>query len=116
VQDVLVEFLERLGLFVHVKLPGEKKSKSVLLYHEAPTVSYCNYSTLDGEDLPDIGVGERSGKQHLFQRPPTEVMRHVSPGALHDRCARRRCLTVATEERSHWGVRGSQDLRRVAVL
>jgi hypothetical protein len=32
VQDVplLVDFFEQLGLFVHVKLPGQKKSKSVL--------------------------------------------------------------------------------------
>ena len=60
VQDVplLVEFLERFGLFVHVKLPGQKKSKSVLLYHEAPKSSYRNYSTLDGEDLSDIDVGD----------------------------------------------------------
>ena len=35
VQDVplLVEFLAKFGLFVHVKLPGQKKSKSVLMYH-----------------------------------------------------------------------------------
>jgi hypothetical protein len=35
VQDVprLVDFFERFGLFVDVKLPGQKKSKSVLLYH-----------------------------------------------------------------------------------
>jgi hypothetical protein len=56
VQDVplLVEFLEKFGLFVHVKLPGQTKSKSVLLYHEAPRASYSDYSTLDGEDLSDI--------------------------------------------------------------
>jgi hypothetical protein len=38
------------GLFVHVKLPGQKKpSKSVLLYHEAPRASYIDYGTLNGE-------------------------------------------------------------------
>jgi hypothetical protein len=47
---LLVEFLEKFSLFVHVKLPGQKKSKSVLLYHEAPKASYSNYVTLDGED------------------------------------------------------------------
>jgi hypothetical protein len=30
----------------------------VLLYHEAPKSSYRNYSTLDGEDLSDIDVGD----------------------------------------------------------
>jgi hypothetical protein len=42
VQDVplLVKFLAKFGLFVHVKLPGQKKSKSVLMYHSAPKASY----------------------------------------------------------------------------
>jgi hypothetical protein len=45
VQDVplLVELLEKFGLFVHIKLPGQKKTKSVLLYHEAPKASYIDY-------------------------------------------------------------------------
>ena len=30
---LLVDFFERFGLFVHVKLPGQKKSKSVMLYY-----------------------------------------------------------------------------------
>jgi hypothetical protein len=55
---VLVEFLENFSLFVHVKLPGQRKSKSVLLYHEAPKASYRDDSTLDGEDLSDINVGD----------------------------------------------------------
>jgi hypothetical protein len=63
VQDVplLVEFLEKFGLLIHVKLPGQKKSKSVLLYHyhEAPKACYSDYDTLDGEDLSDdIDVGD----------------------------------------------------------
>jgi hypothetical protein len=37
-----------------VKLPGQKKSKSVLLSHGAPRASYSDYSTLDGEDFSDI--------------------------------------------------------------
>ena len=69
VQDVprLVDFFERFGLFVHVKLPGQKKSKSVLLYHEAPKASYRNYSTLDGEDFSDIDVGD--GKSIHVESP-----------------------------------------------
>jgi hypothetical protein len=39
---LLVEFLEKFGLLFHVKLPGQKKSKSVLLYHEAPKASYSD--------------------------------------------------------------------------
>ena len=48
VKDVplLVDFFERFGLFVHVKLPGQKKSKSVLLYHEAPRSSHRDYSPI----------------------------------------------------------------------
>jgi hypothetical protein len=59
VQDVplLVEFLAKFGLFVHVKLPGQKKSKSVLMYHSAPNASYQDFSTLDGECFDDIDVG-----------------------------------------------------------
>jgi hypothetical protein len=55
VQDVslLVEFLAKFGLFVHVKLPGKKKSKSVLMYHSAPKASYQGFSTLD----IDVGGG-----------------------------------------------------------
>jgi hypothetical protein len=50
VQDVplLVEFLAKFGIFVHVKLPGQKKPKSVLMYDSAPKASYQGFSTLDG--------------------------------------------------------------------
>jgi hypothetical protein len=54
---LLVDFFERFGLFVHVKLPGQKKPKSVLLYHEVPKASYSDYCTLDGEDFSDINIG-----------------------------------------------------------
>jgi hypothetical protein len=60
VQDVprLVKFLARFGLFVHVKLPGQKKSKSVLLlYHAAPKASYTNFAAFDDEDFDDVPVG-----------------------------------------------------------
>ena len=59
VQDVplLVKFLAKFGLFVHVKLPGQKKSKSVLMYHSAPRASYRDFSTFDGECFDDIDVG-----------------------------------------------------------
>jgi hypothetical protein len=59
VQDVLllVEFLAKFGLFVHVKLPGQKKSKSVLMYHSALKASYQDFSTLDGGCFDDIDVG-----------------------------------------------------------
>ena len=58
VQDVplLVEFLAKFGLFVHVKLPGQKKSKSVLMYHSAPKASYSDFSAFDGECFDDIEV------------------------------------------------------------
>jgi hypothetical protein len=53
----LVKFLARFGLFVHVKLPGQKKSKSVLLYHAAPKASYTNFATFDDEDFDGVPVG-----------------------------------------------------------
>jgi hypothetical protein len=58
VQDVprLVKFLARFGLFMHVKLPGQKKSKSVLLYHAAPKASYTNFATFDDEDFDGVPV------------------------------------------------------------
>jgi hypothetical protein len=61
VQDVprLVKFLARFGLFVHVKPPGQKKSKSVLLYHATPKASYTNFATSDDEDFDDVN-GRRS--------------------------------------------------------
>jgi hypothetical protein len=42
---------------VHVKLPGQKKSKSVLIYHSVPKASYRDFSTFDGECFDDIDVG-----------------------------------------------------------
>ena len=64
VKDVplLVKFLERFGLFVHVKLPGQKKSKSVLLYHAAPKAAYRDFATFVDkkgykECFDDIPVG-----------------------------------------------------------
>jgi hypothetical protein len=64
VKDVplLVEFLERFGLFVHVKLPGQKKSKSVLLYHAAPKAAYRDFATFVDKEgykecFDDIPVG-----------------------------------------------------------
>jgi hypothetical protein len=70
VQDVplLVKFLAKFGLFVHVKLPGQKKSKSVMMYHSALKASYKDFSTFDGECFETTYVWEAGQASTLSRR------------------------------------------------
>ena len=66
----LVKFLARFGLFVHVKLPGQNKSKSVLLYHAAPKASYTNFAAFDDDDFDDVPMGG-GASIHVESRQPS---------------------------------------------
>jgi hypothetical protein len=72
-----------LSFFVHAKLSGHKKSKSVLPYHEAPKASYSDYGILDGEDLSDIDSPSRRVSLRVNKAPRTHPTAVITLQAAH---------------------------------